>query len=40
METVINKTNVMTGAVVTLASYVLGPYWFLFGIFLVLNVID
>lgn len=40
METVINKTNVMSGAVVTLASYVLGPYWFLFGIFLVLNVID
>ncbi|MSS64612.1 phage holin family protein [Velocimicrobium porci] len=40
METVINKTNVMSGAVVTLASYILGPYWFLFGIFLALNVID
>lgn len=40
METVINKTNVMSGAVVTLASYMLGPYWFLFGIFLMLNVID
>lgn len=37
---IINKTNVIMGMFVTIASYVLGPYWFLFGTFLVLNLID
>lgn len=40
MEHVINKTNLITGAFITFASYLFGPYWFLFGIFLGLNVID
>lgn len=37
---IINKTNVVAGMFVTLASYFLGQYWFLFAAFLALNVID
>lgn len=37
---IINRTNVIMGMLVTLASYFLGQYWFLFAAFLALNVID
>lgn len=37
---VIDTYNAMVGASVAVLSYVLGPHWFLFAIFLLLNVFD
>lgn len=37
---VIDTYNAMVGAVVAVLSYVLGPHWFLFALFLGLNIID
>lgn len=37
---VIDTYNVILGAAVAVLSYVLGPHWFLFAIFLLLNVFD
>lgn len=37
---IINKTNIAAGMFITLATYFLGQYWFLFAAFLVLNLID
>lgn len=37
---VIDTYNAMIGAAVAVLSYVLGPHWFLFAIFLLLNVFD
>lgn len=37
---VIDTYNAMVGAAVAVLSYVLGPHWFLFAIFLLLNVFD
>ena len=37
---VIDTYNVISGAAVAVLSYVLGPHWFLFAIFLLLNVFD
>lgn len=37
---VIDTYNAILGAAVAVLSYVLGPHWFLFAIFLLLNVFD
>lgn len=37
---VIDTYNAMVGAAVAVLSYILGPHWFLFAIFLLLNVFD
>ena len=37
---VIDPYNAILGAAVAVLSYVLGPHWFLFAIFLLLNVFD
>lgn len=37
---VVDTYNAMVGAAVAVLSYVLGPHWFLFAIFLLLNVFD
>ena len=37
---VIDTYNAMVGAAVAVLSYVLGPHWFLFALFLGLNIID
>ncbi len=37
---VINKVNLLGGAVVTLLSAILGQYWFLFAGLLVFNIVD
>lgn len=37
---VIDTYNAIVGAAVAVLSYVLGPHWFLFAIFLLLNVFD
>lgn len=40
MEKVLNKMNLLWGGCVTLCSAVLGDHWYLFGAFLLLNIID
>ena len=37
---VIDTYNAMVGALVAVLSYILGPHWFLFALFLGLNIID
>lgn len=37
---VIDTYNAILGAAVAVLSYILGPHWFLFAIFLLLNVFD
>lgn len=37
---VIDTYNAILGAAIAVLSYVLGPHWFLFAIFLLLNVFD
>lgn len=37
---IIDKYNVVTGGVVGVLTYILGPHWFLFAAFLALNVGD
>ena len=40
MRLLIERTNVIGGAIVTLLASVFGQYWFLFAGFFVLNVVD
>lgn len=37
---IIDKFNAIAGAIIAVISYILGPQWYLFAAFLVLNVID
>lgn len=40
VETFIDKYNLVTGAVVTLLTYLLGKHWMLFAAYLIFNVVD
>ncbi len=40
MEKIVHKMNLLWGGCITLLSGVFGEHWYLFGAFLVLNIID
>lgn len=40
MQTIINKVNIILGVFVTFLSYIFGDFWYLFAVFLSLNIID